>query len=399
MIPLLAAAPTIDGDLAEWSGIPAIVIAHTLRGHPTATASARIARVGDTLFVAVHVQDDRFLPGADHVELWLGEPGALDDEAVATDDLRDALSWAEEGDARQIQEILAARRMDRPEQHLEFGVSVTPTRTIPFDSRADLPSAVRIATDGWNAEITVPLQELRRVAALSLGQLAVRVDVVDSDPGLDTTAVLSNAPGRAIGRMPIYTLSEPVQLGSDRAWTDLGLTPPMFSPKEGAWIPVSAGTRWIAHGALPDSFAPTSPPTVEPLVGPTPLRLVDGARLDQQVGAAWTTLAAGARGVTASWHHSLLVVSTSEPENVDPMGMCGAAESTRTRVLQWTGAAFKELLLREGSMCNDPDHYPDCGVVGDRLVCALPDGTRECWRLGKLNLSVASCPAGGEPGD
>lgn len=399
MIPLLAAMPTIDAELSEWSNVPAIVIAHTLRGKPTATAAARVARVGDTLVVAVHVQDDHFLPGGDHVEVWLGEPGALDDEAVATDDLRDALNGADESAARQIQQILAARRQDRPEQHLVFGVNVTPVRTVPMDTRADLPNAVRIAPDGWNAEITVPLTELRRVATLQLTQLAVRVDVVDADPGVDAEAVLSNAPGRAVARMPTYPFAEPVTLASDRAWTELGLTAPSFSPKDGAWVPVTAGTNWIQHQMLPDSYAPSSPPTVDTIPGPTPLRLVDGTRLDQQVGGVWTTLAEGARGVSATWHHALLVVTTSEPENVDPMGMCGAAESTETRVLYWTGTAFKEVLVRAGSMCNDPDHYPDCEVVGERLVCSDPGGARECWRLGKLNLLPAVCPAGGTAGD
>ena len=394
MIPVFPVAPTLDAVLAEWAEVQPIPVDHPLSGHPSAHASARLAISGTSLFVAVEVTDDRFIPGSgaagDHVEVWLGDPRMMGEEYTAR------LAWQRY--AAERRDSLAARtRADEAAAALTAKSEASPpVLHVAFPAAGATRGITRATAGGWVAEVEVPLGQLPRVQTLTLSELAVRVDVCDADTTRPEAGMVSTSAHRQWSGLVNFDLASPVVLQSDAPWTGLGIKPDFFISENGVFEAGHRAIEWIGDAESVAGLPEVVPlPSVTRVAGPVPVRLV-GPRVDLQDGDKWTTIAGSLDAVSGSarWSGPYLITTTELWDRGIPgPGMCGAATDTDWTLWARRARNLVPLLTDTSSTCMNERA---CTLDGDFVAC-IPDDPygstpARCWRVDAAHTRATEVP-------
>lgn len=408
MIPLLTDAPALDAAFPEWADVAPMAIDRPLWHHSDAQATARVGVHGDTLYVAVEVRGDTFVPGegvsGDHVEVWFGD-AALRDEELTIEQAYATLDPAADNDGV-VPEVAAAYRSgldrSRPVQHLVIPARGSAFVEAPEAHDVAIRGTTRATADGWSAEIAVPLSLLPAVKQLDLRRLALRVDVIDADGTRPQDALLSTASRRDWRRLPAYKLPSPVSLGDGAPWTTLSIPTDGWLREGDSWVAATRSYDWVAWMPMSTRLAPRDLPDPTVISGPVGVRVV-GARLDRMTPKGWTPWLGEVDqvGATASWQGRLLLTSVEAFDRGIPgPGMCGAASNDTWSIWRFDDGTPRELLHVTRDTCMA---WRECEVNGDLAHCSASDdpdddaAPEQCWSLDTVRgrVTEVQCPENG----
>ena len=410
MIPLLADAPTLDASFPEWADVAPMAVDRPLWHHSDAQATARVAMHGKTLYVAVEVHGDTFVPGGgiagDHVEVWFGDPTLRDDEVAIEATYAELVpAWTSMLDetAPRAAQYRADLDASRPVQHLVVSASGPALAEAPEARTVPLASATRATADGWSAELAIPLTLLPAVEHLDLTSLALRVDVIDADGTRPQDALLSTAARRDWRKLPTLKLAAPVHLDDGAPWTDLEIPTDGWLREDDRWVAAQRSYDWIDLVPVQTRLAARSFPEVEVVPGPVDVRVV-GARVDRMTAKGWTPWLGEVDqpSATATWAGRLLITTVeSNDRGIPGPGMCGAATSDTFSIWRFEHGTPKELVHVDRDTCMA---WRECEVNGDVAHCSASDdpdddaAPEQCWSLDKVRgrVTEVQCPENGE---